>query len=114
VTTKSKWIKVNASQKLKADYCSKEGHVLWKRGIQEETKQKAHEIESRDEYSRGVMQDAEMLSLEQFKEKRPSEWFLRREKIERILIEAMGRRAGLWNGQLQKKNSPGYVHSQNV
>jgi hypothetical protein len=84
-------------------YCSKDGNVRWRIGLEEE-KQKTNKKEDQEEYYRGLIEDARTLSMQAFEAKHPKEWFLRREKIEKLMIESMGRRATIWKGKLPSKN----------
>jgi gas vesicle protein len=51
-----------------------------------------------------MMKDAREMDPEEFEQAHPNEWYLRREKVEKIMMEAMGRRAQVWGGNLQSKN----------
>jgi hypothetical protein len=52
----------------------------------------------------GVIRDAMKLTPMQFAEKHPKEWALRRQPIERLMLEAAKRKMKAWNGILTSTN----------
>jgi hypothetical protein len=98
ISQKTHWEKAEGSKQKHIQYCSKESRVRWIKGCEIKKEEKSKHD---DEYCRSLMQDCEKLELNELIEKRPKEWFLHREKIERFMIESLGRRARVWNGHLQ-------------
>jgi hypothetical protein len=80
-------------------YCVKGGDVRYKKGVDEVLKPKSNE-----DHWRELIHDAETLTAEEFKDKRPKDWVIRRQAIERMMIEEAGDRTETWDGELQHKN----------
>jgi hypothetical protein len=75
--------------------------VKFKKGIDGTGKTQQKE---KDAYWQSVVKDAETLDEERFKTLHAKEWLMRRQAIERIMIDSFGRKAKKWNGQLPRKN----------
>lgn len=77
------------------DYCSKEGHVFVQKDLPTGLS-KGNFLE--------MFEDMTKLSPEEFKEKYPKEWYLRRPQIERIMIDSAMKNVQEYNGILEEKN----------
>jgi hypothetical protein len=88
-------------------YCSKQGNVKYKRGLDENLQppklKKLNKTGSDDHWIQ-IIRDAESMTSKQFKNEHAKEWLLRRQAIERIMIDNWGKKAKTWNGDLQDKN----------
>jgi hypothetical protein len=87
-------------------YCQKEGTVTFHKNLPlfEEKTSKRKTDEAKNDRARQIIADAENLTLEEFKDKWPMEWLTKRVTIERMMVDAMARRATIWGGKLQTKN----------
>jgi hypothetical protein len=87
-------------------YCVKDGQVMFQKNLQlfEEKTSKTKSQEAKNDRARQIINDAENLDVEQFKNKWPMEWLTKRTTIERMMVDAMARRATIWSGKLQNKN----------
>jgi hypothetical protein len=85
-------------------YCSKEGNVQWAVGVTDAREQKRKKKQQNDELWLQILKDAREIDQEQFVERHPKEWVLRRAAIERLMLDSAGEKARKWNGNLQEKN----------
>jgi hypothetical protein len=91
--------------KKNIEYCSKEHKVKYSKNVDNwggDANEKKEE-QKKQRY-RTIIHDAETMEPEEFKNKWPQEWYLRRSTVERIMMEAIGKRAKTWHGQLWQKN----------
>jgi hypothetical protein len=80
-------------------YCSKGGDVRYRKGLNDKKTG-----EQRKQEWAEILQDAKTLTPDEFQEKRPRDWILRRPAIERIMIDEANKKCRTWGGLLQSKN----------
>jgi hypothetical protein len=85
-------------------YCSKQGKIRWSVGIEDKQERKKKIQKENNEIWLRVLKDAQSLNQEEFIEKHPREWVLRRAAIERLMLDSAGNSARKWNGKLREKN----------
>jgi hypothetical protein len=86
------------------EYCSKQHKVKFAKNVHNYKPIERKQKEDKQEIWRTILKDAETMEPDEFKEKWPREWILRRSAIERIMVESSARTAKTWNGNLQHKN----------
>jgi hypothetical protein len=98
--------KAKGTTKRNIEYCSKQHKVRYQKNVDswKPIQDERQKQERRDARTREIIKDAETLEPEAFKDKWPTEWYLRRSNVEKIMIESMGKRATIWCGKLQEKN----------
>jgi hypothetical protein len=97
------WECAKGSARQNFKYCSKEGNVLTSKGFDAEN-DKIEKERQRNQYWLECIRDAMKMPVNQFIEKYPKEWLLRRTQIERIMLEASKKSMKEWNGKLTSKN----------
>jgi hypothetical protein len=100
---KAHWEAAKGTAKQNYKYCAKEQNILASKGFESEN-DKIEKERKRNQYWLQCIQDAMKLPVENFIEKYPKEWVIRRTQIERIMLEGAKRTMREWNGQLSSKN----------
>jgi hypothetical protein len=78
--------------------------VQWCVGVSDKVNQKQKRKEEADEAWQQILKDADQLDQEQFIQRHPREWVLRRAAIERLMLDSAGKKSKKWNGNLGDKN----------
>jgi hypothetical protein len=97
------WEKAKSTAKKNFAYCTKEHNIWAEKGFENQIEAIEKE-EKAKEYWTTVISDAMKMTPEKFSEKHPREWLLRRNAIERIMLEASKKHMRAWNGKLSHKN----------
>jgi hypothetical protein len=97
------WEVAGASAEINYDYCTKEGNIVIEKGF-EKIQNKRMKEQKRNEYWLTVLKDAMKLGPDAFQQKHPQEWLLRRNAIERIMLESAKKDMRAWDGILPRKN----------
>jgi hypothetical protein len=112
------WEPARGSEQKNLEYCSKGGDLLVSMGFKNEAVHAAIKTNYKgQEYWEMIVKDAYSLGPEEFAQKWPREWLLRRGAVERLMLDASKRTMRVWNGNLQLKNiwvwgAPGIGKSQ--
>jgi hypothetical protein len=88
-------------------YCEKGGDVRLEKGTAEIKAEAAarREAGTKDGAKwKQLIDDAEAMTVAEFKDAHPDQWVLRRSAIERLMIDAAMTRAAVWSGILTNKN----------
>jgi hypothetical protein len=97
--------KANGKPRQQVAYCSKEANARWIKGIKELEEPDAKEKRAkRSENWLKIRKDATTIEQDAFIETHSRGWILRRNAIERLMVDSMGRTARKWNGDLKDKN----------
>jgi hypothetical protein len=83
-------------------YCRKQGNLMIEKGG--EGRPKNEEKKSKREMWAEVLAAAKAKNPAEFQLLYPEHWMIRRNAVERIMIEAQGQRTEIWTGDLQTKN----------
>jgi hypothetical protein len=99
------WEPAKGSVNQNYKYCSKEGNILAEKGYEEEERRKARKLEKEGQWAK-ILSDAMRMTAEEFQIAHPREWIIRRNAIERIILEASTRKfkRKIWAGSLTRKN----------
>jgi hypothetical protein len=97
-------------------YCSKEGNVMVQKGLTGEEKG-TDAKRTREDKFRQILDDARHCTPDEFADRQPEQWLLRRGAVERLMLEEAGKRIEVWDGDLPSKNiwlwgAPGVGKSQ--
>jgi hypothetical protein len=101
---KAHWEAAGGSEKANRDYCSKGGQILVQLGLNEEEIKQSRTVADKQDYWNQVVKDAYTMGPEQFAEKWPKEWLIRRGAVERLMLDAAKKSMRVWNGDLKAKN----------
>jgi hypothetical protein len=97
------WERAKSTAKKNFEYCSKERNILTQKGF-EAIVERIEKEEKNKEYWASVINDAMKLTPAAFAEAHPREWLLRRNAIERLMLESSKKRMRAWDGKLRNKN----------
>jgi hypothetical protein len=97
------WETAKSTAKKNFEYCSKEKNILTQKGF-DAIVERIEKEEKNNEYWASVISDAMKLTPAKFAEKHPREWLLRRNAIERLMLESSKKRMRAWDGKLPHKN----------
>jgi hypothetical protein len=84
---KAYWEPAKGSPRNNWKYCTKENNILATKGFEKECTD-MDKTREKNEYWYQTIKDSTELSPEQFAQKNPKEWLIRRAGIERIMLEA--------------------------
>jgi hypothetical protein len=102
---KAHWEAAEGSEQSNLKYCTKGGDVLVELGFRaEKVTALKNTAQQGNNYWQAVVQDAYTLGVEDFAEKWPKEWLLRRGAVERLMLDAAKKQMRVWPGNLQHKN----------
>jgi hypothetical protein len=97
------WEKAKAGAKKNFQYCTKEHNIIAQKGFEGQVEAIEKEAKAK-EYWAMIITDAMKLSPAKFSEKHPREWLLRRNAIERLMLESSKKHMHAWSGKLSHKN----------
>lgn len=80
-------------------YCSKEGNVFIEKGHDLTEAQKGEKVPFEQMYN-----DMKTMAPNEFEDKYPKEWYMRRERVMRIMIDNAMSHISVYNGPLEEKN----------
>jgi hypothetical protein len=87
------------SREANFQYCEKGGDVRFVKGYIDRTPAEQRKMDWEE-----MTQDAKVMNPEEFEAKWPRIWFLHRNHVEKIMIEAANKKAMPWDGDLHHKN----------
>jgi hypothetical protein len=92
-----------ASDLDNVNYCSKEGRVIIQKGETLAMKLGLPQKKLKQDRWIEILSDAKTRQSEEFQEKCPDQWLIRRSAIEKVMIESAAAKARIWNGILPQK-----------
>jgi hypothetical protein len=102
---KAHWEPARGSEQKNLEYCIKGQNVLVVMGFHSEKAELAKSGTLKGhEYWEAVVSDAYQLSAEEFAQKWPKEWLIRRGAVERLMLDSSKKSMRVWSGNLQLKN----------
>jgi hypothetical protein len=99
INSRAHWEVAGAGPQKNYEYCTKQGRILFSKGFEAAEKKDAQK-----NYWGTIVRDAMGMSVEEFVENHPKEWVIRRQQIERLMLDAAKARMRVWGGILSQKN----------
>jgi hypothetical protein len=100
--SKAHWQPAKGTPKENERYCQKDSNVIIKIGFNKDAK--TQEKRGKHNYWNNVGKDAKALGAEEFAERWPKEWLIRRGPVEGLMFDASKERMRVWDGKRQYKN----------
>jgi hypothetical protein len=82
-------------------YCEKEGNILAEKNVKRAAVRQ--KVDNSDKWIT-IIQDAATMTVDEFIQAHPDQWVLRRAAMEKLMLDAMARKAATWGGSLHEKN----------
>jgi hypothetical protein len=103
-SSRAHWEGAKGNPRQNFKYCSKEENVLASKGFENEFERKEKQLQKDGQWAK-ILADALRMNAEEFQQAHPREWIIRRQAIERIILEAETKfKRKIWSGKLSRKN----------